>query len=98
MKALALPLLLLASTALADDVQRVDIEIGASVEKNVQYARGWMCDDPSLVTAEMVTRDDHNVWIVKGVKVGKTMCRVGLDNLRVWYVFDVRVVPARQKR
>jgi hypothetical protein len=91
-------LLLVASTAFADDVPRIDVEVGATVEKNVQYARGYMCDDPSLVTAEMVTRDDHNVWIVKGVKVGETMCRVGLDKLRVWYVFDVRVMPARQKR
>jgi len=95
MRALAL-LLLIASTAYADDVTRVDVEVGATVEKNVQYARGYMCDDPSLVTAEMVTRDDHNVWIVKGVKVGQTQCRVGLDRLRVWYVFDVHVVPKRR--
>ncbi len=97
MKKLLLPLLL-ASTAFADEPLRVDVEVGATVEKNVQYARGYMCDDPSLVSAEMVTRDDHNVWIVKGVKVGKTLCRVGVDKLQASYVFDVRVVPARQKR
>ena len=92
----ALLLLWIASTAHADEAPRVDVEIGASVEKNVEYARGYMCDDPSLVTAEMVTRDDHNVWIVKGVKVGETRCRVGLDRLHVWYVFDVHVVPKRR--
>lgn len=88
-----LALLLLAGTAYADETPRVDIEVGATVEKDVGYARGWMCDDPALLTATMVTRDDHNVWIAKGVKVGHTLCRVGLDRGRVYYVFDVRVVP-----
>ena len=71
--------------------------IDATVEKNVSYARGWMCDDPSLLTAQMVTRDDHNVWIAKGVKLGETQCRVGLDRMRVYYVFDVHVVPKRAR-
>jgi hypothetical protein len=96
MRSLAL-LLLVAATAHAEtpavETPRVDIEVGATVEKNVSYARGWMCDDPSLLTAEMVTRDDHNVWIAKGVKLGHTLCRVGLDHQRVYYVFDVHVVP-----
>jgi hypothetical protein len=81
----------------AVETPRVDIELGATVEKNVSYARGWMCDDPSLLTAEMVTRDDHNVWIAKGVKLGETQCRVGLDRMRVYYVFDVHVVPKRAR-
>lgn len=94
---MALALLLVAATAYAEDVPRVDVEVGASVEKNVEYARGFMCDDPSLVSVEMVTRDDHNVWIVKGVKVGETLCRVGMDRLRVHYVFDVHVLPKRAR-
>lgn len=81
----------------AVETPRVDIELGVTVEKNVSYARGWMCDDPSLLTAEMVTRDDHNVWIAKGVKLGETQCRVGLDRMRVYYVFDVHVVPKRAR-
>ena len=88
--------LLIAATARADEINRVDVEVGGTIEQNVAYARGWMCDDPSLITADMVTRDDHNVWIVKGVKVGHTQCRVGLDRLRVYYVFDVHVVAKRK--
>ena len=87
----------LAGTAAADDVTRVDIELGSTVEKNVVYARGWMCDDPSLLTAQVVTRDDHNVWIAKGVKLGHTTCRVGVDKLAASYVFDVHVVPKRTR-
>ncbi|MBV8759599.1 MAG: hypothetical protein JO257_20085 [Deltaproteobacteria bacterium] len=92
-----LAILLVAATAFAEDVPRIDVEVGASFEKNVEYARGWMCDDPSLLTAEMVTRDDKNYWVVKGVKVGETMCRIGLDRLRVHYVFDVHVLPKRTR-
>lgn len=88
--------LLVAATAQAEDIPRIDLEVGQTVEQNVQYARGWMCDDASLVTADMVTRDDHNVWIVKGVKVGHTQCRVGLDRYRVYYVFDVHVTAKRK--
>ncbi len=88
--------LLVAATAYAEEIPRIDLEVGQTVEQNVQYARGWMCDDASLVTADMVTRDDHNVWIVKGVKVGHTQCRVGLDRYRVYYVFDVHVTAKRK--
>lgn len=87
--------LLIASSAFADDVPRIDVEVGKKFEKNVEYARGYMCDDPSIVTAEMITRDDRNYWVVTGVKVGETMCRVGLDRLALHYVFDVRVLPKR---
>jgi hypothetical protein len=89
--------LLVAATARADDLNKVEVEVGQTVETNVQYARGWMCDDPSLIAGDMVTRDDHNVWIVKGVKIGHTQCRVGLDRMRVYYVFDV-TVKARRPR
>ena len=85
--------LLVTAAARADEIPRLDVEVGQTLEQNVHYARGWMCDDPSLITADMATRDDHNVWVIKGVKVGRTQCRVGLEQSRVSYVFDVRVVP-----
>lgn len=91
-----LALLLFPAVAMAQDVPRLDVEVGKSVEQNVMYARGWMCDDPSLVSADLVTRDDRNIWIVKGVKVGQTLCRVGLDRLGVHYVFDVHVVAKKR--
>ena len=87
--------LLLASSAFADDVPRIEVEVGKNFEKSVEYARGYMCDDPSILTAEMITRKDRNYWVVTGVKVGETLCRVGLDRLQVHYVFDVRVLPGR---
>lgn len=72
------------------------IEIGKTLETKVGYARGWSCDDPTLVTAELVTRDEQNVWIVTGQKTGSTQCRVGTDPYGVSFVFHVRVVPRRR--
>ena len=91
-----LVLVLLPAVAMAGEIPRLDVELGKSVEQNVQSARGWMCDDPSLITADLVTRDNRNVWILKGVKLGHTLCRVGTDPLGLHYVFDVHVVPKKR--
>ena len=98
--ALAIAVLLIGGGARAD-ANRVEVVVGKTVEKNVGYARGgWFCDDPTLLTAELVTRDDTNYWIATGVKPGTTTCRVGVDPHRPAVVFVVRVsapapVPAR---
>ena len=98
MKAVAL-LLLAASIAHADDQPpRLDVELGKTIERNVGYARGWLCDDPTLVKAELVTRDDVNYWIVTGEKLGSTTCRVGTEPGRPSQVFDVVVIPAKKKK
>ena len=78
---------------------RVDVVVGKMVERDVGYARGgWFCDDTTLVTGELVTRDDHNYWQVTGVKAGSTQCRVGLDLHRPYVVFDVVVTePPKPK-
>jgi hypothetical protein len=94
-----LPLVLLfAATARADDIPKLELEVGQTIEANVHYARGWMCDDPTLISADLVTRDDHNDWIVKGVKIGHTQCRVGLEQSRPFYVFDITVKAKRHSR
>ncbi len=91
-------LCVLAASAAADGERPLSIELGKTVQVDVGYARGWMCDDPSLVEADLVTRGDHNVWVVRGAKLGQTLCRVGTQPLTpVYYVFDVRVVAAKRK-
>ncbi len=90
-------LLVAASGAVANGQSGLQLELGKKVEINVGYARGWMCDDPSFVQADLVTRGDHNVWIVTGVKLGQTMCRVGTDPFAYSYVFDVRVVAPKKR-
>jgi len=86
---------LAARHASAEGEIKLEVELGKTVEREVASSRGWFCDDPSLLTADVVTRDDHNVWIVTGAKLGATTCRVGTDPLRFAYVFEVRVVPKK---
>lgn len=88
-------LALLAATAHADDSPKITVEIGKTTERDVAIATGWFCDDSSLVRADLITRGDHNIWVVTGVKEGDTQCRVGTDPARPHYVFDVHVVAKR---
>ena len=98
-RAFALAFVFASSTALADGEIRLDVELGKKLEVDVGIARGWMCDDPSLVTAELVTRDDRNIWIVSGAKLGHTLCRVGTDpSLPRYYLFDLHVVEPKSKK
>ena len=95
---IAILVALLAGPALADDApRRIVVELDATVEVNVGYAVGFRCDDPKLINASMTTRDDHNVFIVKGVTVGKTQCRVGTNPQRPSTLFDVVVTEKTAK-
>lgn len=71
------------------------VTVGTTVERDVGNATGWFCDDPSLVDAQLVTRNERNVWIVTGKKVGTTQCRVGTDVSRSSFLFDVTVRARR---
>jgi hypothetical protein len=82
----------LAGSALADDAtRRLTVDVDATVEVDVGYAVGFRCDDAKLISASMTTRDDHNVFVVKGVAAGKTQCRVGTNPQRPSVLFDVVV-------
>jgi hypothetical protein len=98
-----LPALLLATSATAapaaaDDSVQLVVAVGAKVEQAVGQAQTWFCDDPSLIHAELETRDGGNVWIVVGAKPGKTQCRVGQVALGPSYLFAVTVKPATKPR
>jgi hypothetical protein len=99
MRRLASIALLLAVTtvATADGETPLEVELGKTVEVNVHSARGWFCDDPSLVQAEVVTRDNTNVFRIAGASLGTTMCRVGTNPALVHYVFAVRVVEPKKR-
>jgi hypothetical protein len=76
----------------------LEVVVGETVERDVDYARGWFCDDPSILDAALVTRDDRNIWRVTGVKVGTTLCRVGQVPYPPVYLFDVHVVAKKTRR
>jgi hypothetical protein len=91
-------ILAIGAVAGADGETPLEVELGKTVEVNVHSARGWFCDDPSLVQAELVSRDNTNVFRVAGASLGTTVCRVGTNPALLHYVFSVRIVEAKKQR
>ncbi len=92
----------IASAARADgilvqgDFPKLTVEVGKIVQASVGHFRGyWGCDDPSLISGDIITRDDTNYFVVTGVKAGSTQCRVGLVATGGYTVFDVYVIAPR---
>jgi hypothetical protein len=96
-RVLAIAALFVAASAHGDPT-RLEVAVGKTVEVDVGYARGLLCDDTTFIDAQLVTRGESNVFVVKGLSAGATLCRVGTDLNRVaHFVFDVRVVQAPAK-
>ncbi|CAN5664284.1 hypothetical protein BH11MYX1_BH11MYX1_44140 [soil metagenome] len=101
---IAIASLLLSNLAVADgilvqgDNPKVTVAVGKTVEYGVGIRRGgWMCDDPALLTGDLVTKGDTNFFVITGVKPGSTQCRVGLEREGGFVVFDVYITAADAK-
>jgi len=82
-----------------DAPRRIVVPIGETVETDVGYLRGFACDDPSILVAELKTKSEtSNVFSVKGLTAGKTSCRVGTNPLQPSVVFEVRVESRPRRR
>jgi hypothetical protein len=76
----------------------IAVEVGQTLEVDVGYARGVVCDDTSVVRPGLVTRNDHNFFVAAGLKLGRTLCRVGTyAGQPPWFLFEVSVVPAKRR-
>lgn len=87
----------LAGTAAADDdrIPVIEVAVGKTVEREVGYAIGYLCDDLTIIDVEMKAKTfENNAFVVTGKKVGATQCRVGMDPDRPTILYDVRVVEA----
>ena len=112
-------LLLLLAIVAASPIARADdfageriplhITVGETREIEVGFARMHLCDDTSIVEAEMRDKTaETNVFVVKGLKPGTTDCRVGLDpeDGRPTFLYSITVekkpapkpAPAKPKR
>lgn len=79
-------------------VPRIEVRVGETAEREVGIAVGYRCDEPALVRVEMRTkREEVNAFVVTGVEVGVTRCRVGTDPYRPSVVYEVRVLPRRPR-
>lgn len=91
-------ILIVGGTARADGT-KIEVPIGDTVELDVGYAIGSLCDDTSIVTPDMRAREGKsNVFALTGLKLGTTLCRVGTDVTRSSYLFEIHVVPAKPKK
>lgn len=85
-----------ADIAVPGDYPKLTVPLGKTVEQNVQLARGrWYCDDPALISADLVTRGEANYWVVTGKQLGSTQCRVGDPVLGPSIVYNVYVVEKK---
>jgi hypothetical protein len=92
----ALSLCCFAALAVADNDVAITLEVGETVTTEVGMAMGHRCDDnEKVVHGEMRTRDPTtNMFVVTGLEVGTTRCRVGLvEGARPSYLFEITVTP-----
>ena len=83
----------------APDAQRIEVAIGQTVERDVGFAMGLLCDDLTIARFELrASTPESNKFSVTGIKEGTTSCRVGTAPSRPSYVFEIRVVPRRAAR
>lgn len=64
------------------DAERIPLRIAVGETRQIEvgFARMHVCDDISIVEAEMRDKTaETNVFVVTGKKPGTTDCRVGLD-------------------
>jgi hypothetical protein len=96
---IAAMLCIVVTSARADDAMRIDVAVGETVERDVGFAIGLLCDDLTIIRAELrASTSASNVFRVTGVKQGTTMCRVGTAPYRPTYVFEIHVVAPRRRR
>ena len=84
---------------LADDALRLDVAVGQTVERDVGFAIGVLCDDLAILRVELrPSTPESNRLSVTGIKEGSTLCRVGTAPERPSYVFEIHVVASRPRR
>ncbi len=89
----------LATGAMADGAMRIDVAVGESVERDVGFAMGLLCDDVAIVRVELrAGTPESNTFVATGVTEGTTMCRVGTAPNRPAYLFEIHVVAPRRRR
>jgi hypothetical protein len=88
--------LLVAPIAAADTYPRLEVELGKTVTVDVGQRRGLICDDTSIITPDLSTRNGRNYFVVTGNTLGATLCRVGTEPGQISVFYEVHVVPPKR--
>jgi hypothetical protein len=88
------------ATALAQETpihsgSKVKLHVGEQKVFNVGLAMGLVCNDGTVVQAELRPKSDtENELVLLGLKPGKTDCRAGSANLSRSVLVHITVTPA----
>ncbi|MBL0220462.1 MAG: hypothetical protein IPQ07_42150 [Myxococcales bacterium] len=83
----------------AEDRQPLVVEVGKTVSTKVGFAMGHLCDDETIVRAEMQNgTTDDNLFVVTGLKPGTTLCRAGVVEDRPTVLFEITVTAKKRAR
>ncbi len=83
----------------AEDRLPLVVELGKSVSTKVGFAMGHLCDDETIVRAEMKNGTlDDNLFVVTGLKLGTTLCRAGTVQERPTLLYEITVVAPKRAR
>jgi len=89
----------IATSAWADGTERLDVAVGETIERDVGFAMGLLCDDLTIIRADLrASTPESNTFTVTGIAEGTTMCRVGTMPNRPTYVFEIHVGARRYPR
>ncbi|CAN5739396.1 hypothetical protein BH11MYX3_BH11MYX3_23620 [soil metagenome] len=92
-----LTLLLTTATVGAEDRVPLVVEVGQTVSREVGYAMGHLCDDETVVRAEMKNgTPENNLFVVTGKKPGTTLCRAGVVPDRPTILFEITVTARKR--
>lgn len=96
---LAVVLALPATAVTAEDREPLTVEVGQTVSRKVGFAMGHLCDDETIVRAEMQNGTiDDNLFVVTGLKPGTTLCRAGVVENRPTVLFEITVTAKKRTR
>jgi len=85
----------------ADDTIHLTLQVGQTVARDVGFAMGHLCDDETIVKAEMRNKTaETNSFVVTGLRPGTTLCRAGTNTVedRPTFLFEITVVAKPRKR
>ncbi len=83
----------------AEDRVPVVVEVAHTVSREVGFAMGHLCDDETVVRAEMKNGTiENNLFVVIGKKPGTTLCRAGVVQDRPTILFEITVVARKRSR
>ena len=87
------------TTVGAEDRVPLVVEVGQTASREVGFAMGHLCDDESVVHAEMKNGTvENNLFVVTGKKPGTTLCRAGVVKDRPTILFEITVTARKKLR